>query len=133
MIHRNVRRRYRRNPASATLRGPGACHRDAICPETDAEAFECLVDARVRKLFGGPLDVVAPDPLLREVVRDAVIAGMRRPTRPVPPDVLELAARLREGGITLTPGRGDPRDFPKPLDLGWSLGDAIIEYRRAGH
>ena len=131
MMRRNVRRRYRRDPDLAMLRGREACHRDAICPAPDGEAFERLVDARVRKLFGGPLDVVAPDPLLREVVRDAVITGMRRPTRPVPPDVLELAARLREDGITLTPGRGDPHDLPAPLDLGWSLSDAIIEYRRA--
>jgi hypothetical protein len=123
MTRRYVRRRYRRNPDPALSRP---------CAELDAESFDKLVHERVRKLFGGPLDVVAPDRVLREVVYNAVANGLLQPPRPIPPDVLELAARLREDGITLTPGTGDLRDLPEPLDLGWSLSEAIIEYRRAG-
>src|SRR5688500_3544866 len=117
MTRRYVRRRYRRNPTGAT---PGR-RTASLCAELDAESFEALVQARVCKLFGGSLEQVAPDPLLRQAVHDAVVAALRRPERPVPPDSLALAARLRKHGITITLGASDIRDLPEPLDLGWSL------------
>jgi hypothetical protein len=128
MTRRYVRRRYRRNPDAARP------HKRACLPpwELDAKSFDRLVHARVRKLFGGPLDVVAPDPDLRAVVYDAIARDLRRPPRPIPPDVLAFVARANASGVRITPGTNHPDDLPTPLDLGWSLSDAIIEYRRAG-
>jgi hypothetical protein len=129
MTRRHVRRRYRRNPigapASGRTRKPGPPP-----PELDAESFEKLVEARARELFGGSLEEVARDPLLRQVVHDAIADGLRRPVRPIPPDVLEFVERLNASGLRVTPGTCDPRDLPTPLDLGWSLSEAIVEYRR---
>jgi hypothetical protein len=130
MTRRHVRRRYRRNPAEAPATRRTARRPDRACTELDAKSFEELVQARVRKLFGASLDEIAPDPLLRHAVHDAVASGLRQPARTVPAEELELAARLREDGILLTPGSCDLRDLPTPLDLGWSLSEAIIEDRR---
>jgi hypothetical protein len=131
MNKRYVRRRYRRKSHPARPRTRTACP-PATNSQADAAGFDELVRARVLKLFGAPLDVVAPDPELREVVYDAVAKGLRKPPRPIPPDVLEEVERLNASGLRVTPGTCDPRDLPMPLDLGWSLSDAIIEYRRAG-
>jgi hypothetical protein len=87
------------------------------------------VQARARELFGAPLEEVAPDPLLRQVVQNAIAAGLRQPVRLIPADVLELADRLREDGIVVTPSACDPRDLPVPKDLGISLSDAVLEER----
>src|SRR4051794_6728512 len=131
MTRRHVRRRYRRNPAEAPLPGRQTRRRPgAPCAEPDAESFEALVQARAHELFGGALDEVARDPVLRQLVHDAIANGLRQPPRPIPPEVLELTARLNAAGLRVTPGTGDPRDLPIPLDLGWSLSEAIIEYRR---
>lgn len=129
MTRRYVRRRYRRNPEPASPRRPARPH---PCAELNGESFDKLVHERVRKLFGGPLDVVAPDPDLREAVYGAVAKDLRRPPRPIPPDVVEFAARVNASGLRITPGTNHPDDLPTPLDLGWSLSEAIIEYRRAG-
>jgi hypothetical protein len=102
----------------------------AACPD-DPEAFDRRVRERICKLFGGPLEVVAPDPELREVVYDVVARHLRRPRRPIPREVLEEVERLNASGLRVTPGTGDLRDLPIPLDLGWSLSEAIVEYRRA--
>jgi hypothetical protein len=101
-------------------------------PEADPESFDRLVRARVVKLFGGPLEVVAPDPELREVVYDAVAKGLRKKPRPIPPEVLAEVKRLNALGLRVTPGTNDFSDLPEPLDLGWSLSEAIVEYRREG-
>jgi hypothetical protein len=132
MTRRHVRRRYRRNPVEAPFPSRPPARRPASpSPELDAERFEELVQARARELFGGSLEEVARDPVLRQVVHDAIASGLRRPPRPIPPEVLELTARLNASGLRVTPGTCDPRDLPTPLDLGWSLSEAIIEYRRA--
>jgi hypothetical protein len=119
-------------PSETQPGSPARTQRAAPCPHVDAESFDELVHARVVKVFGAPLDVVAPDPELREVVYDAVAKSLRRPKRPIPPDSLEFAARMNASGLCITPGTSDLRDLPEPLDLGWSLSEAIVEYRRAG-
>jgi hypothetical protein len=131
MNRRYLRRRYRHRPDPARPPARAVCP-PAACPEADPEGFDKLVHARIVKLFGAPLDVVAPDPELREVVYDAVAKGLRKEPRPIPPDVLAHVARLNASGLRVTAGTCDPRDLPTPLDLGWSLSDAIIEYRREG-
>ena len=125
MNKRYVRRRYRRKP------GPARSRARTACPPIDAESFDQLVQARVVRLFGAPLEVVAPDAELREVVYDAIAKGLRKKPRPIPPDVLAEVERLNASGLRVTPGTCDPRDLPTPLNLGWSLSEAIIEYRRA--
>lgn len=53
---------------------------------------------------------------------------------PVRKEIRELAARLKEHGIELTPATiGPDYRFPEPIDLdGVSLSDAIIEMRHEG-
>jgi hypothetical protein len=125
---RYVRRRYRRNPAEglATRR---TARQDPPCAELDPERLEELVQARVRKLFGASLEHVAPDPLLRAALHDAIVENLFSSPRTIPPGVLEVVARLREDGITATPGTCDPRDLPVPMDLGISLTEAVLEER----
>lgn len=127
MNRRYVRRRYRHRPGQARPRARATCPPPAR-PEP-APSFDELVRARIRKLFGAPLEVVAPDPELREAVYDAVATGLRRPERPIPPDVLGMADRLRADGITVTLSACDPRDLPAPADVGFSLTEAILEER----
>jgi hypothetical protein len=130
MNKRYLRRKYRHRPRRVRSR------RLAPAPTTscqdDPAAFDQLVRQRIEKLFGGPLEVVAPDPDLREAVYSAVATALRRPVRPIPPDSLEFAARMNASGLHITPGTSDMSDLPEPLDLGWSLSEAIIEYRRTG-
>src|SRR5215218_1525613 len=104
MIKRHIQRRYRRNPAEAPSNGRTARRPAVACAELDAESFEQLVQARVRKLFGVSIERLAPDPLLRQMLYDIIAEDLREPPRAIPPDVLELVARLREDGITATPG-----------------------------
>lgn len=121
MNRRYLRRRYRRNrhPARPCRQRPGP----------GPERLEERVQARARELFGAPLEEVAPDPLLRQVVQNAIAAGLRQPVRLIPADVLEMADRLREDGIVITPSACDPRDLPVPRNLGISLSDAVLEER----
>jgi hypothetical protein len=133
MTRRHVRRRYRRNPAEAPLASRQTARRPASPSlELDAERFEELVQARARELFDGPLEEVARDPVLRQVVHDAIANGLRRPPRPIPPEVLELTARLNASGLRVSPGTCDLRDLPTPLDVDCSLSDAILEERYGG-
>ena len=134
MNRRYLRRKYRHQP-HRRVRPARPARPTASTPSTlpeDPREFDRLVHQRIEKLFGGPLDVVAPDPELREVVYDAVAKGLRKPPKPIPPDSVEFAKRANEHGLHITPGTSDFSDMPEPLDLGWSLSDAIIEYRRAG-
>jgi len=96
----------------------------------DPESFEELVQARVQHLFGDSLDVVAPDPELREAVHDAVAKGLRGPKRLIPPDSLEFAARMNATGLRVTPGTSDLRDLPEALDLGCSGGHSVKQSSR---
>ena len=129
MTRRHIRRRYRRNPAEGPPTRRSARRLDPPCAELDPERFEELVQARVRKLLGVSLEQAAPDPLLRKVIHDVVAKDLREPPRPIRPDVLELAARLREDGITVTPATIGPHKLPIPVDLGFSLSEAVLEER----
>jgi hypothetical protein len=129
MNKRYLRRKYRHRPQR--IRSRRLAPAPPPCPD-DPAAFDRLVHQRIEKLFGGPLEVVAPDPELREAVYGAVATALRRPVRPIPPDSLEFAARMNASGLHITPGTSDFSDMPEPLDLGWSLSEAIIEYRRTG-
>lgn len=130
MNKRYLRRKYRHRPRRIRSRRLAPAPLPP-CPD-DPAAFDKLVHQRIETLFGGPLEVVAPDPELREAVYSAVATALRRPVRPIPPDSLEFAARMRKHGLIITPGTSDFSDLPEPLDIGWSLSEAIIEYRRRG-
>jgi len=129
MNKRYVRRKYRHQPRTRVRPRQRAAPVPPPIPD-DPQEFDRLVHQRIEKLFGGPLDRIAEDPELRDVVYDAVAKGLRAPPKPIPRESLEFAARMRKHGVIITPGTSDFSDLPEPLDLGWSLSDAIIEYRR---
>jgi hypothetical protein len=126
---RHVRRRYRRNLSEGPATRRTARRQDVSCAEFDSERLEELVQARVRKLFGASLEHVAPDPVLRAALHDAIAKGLRQPPSPIRPDMLEVVERLREDGITVTPATVGPHRLPIPVDLGFSLAEAVLEER----
>ncbi|HKP74360.1 MAG TPA: hypothetical protein VJT67_02400 [Longimicrobiaceae bacterium] len=129
MNKRYVRRKYRHQPGQTPR--PRRLTANVLPPiPDDPREFDQLVHQRIEKLFGGPLEAITHDPELRAVVYDAVAKGLRAPSKPIPRESLEFAARMQKHGVIITPGTSDFSDLPEPLDLGWSLSDAIIEYRR---
>lgn len=55
----------------------------------------------------------------------------QRKPRAIHPDEQELIKRLREDGVEVTPATaGVDHPLPQPLDLGFSLSEAVIELRR---
>jgi hypothetical protein len=106
-----------------------ARRQDVPCADFDSERLDELVQARVRELFGAALEHVAPDPLLRAALHNAIAKGLCRPPSPIRPDMLEVVERLREDGITVTPATVGPHTLPIPVDLGFSLAEAVLEER----
>jgi len=62
-----------------------------------------------------------------------IATALRETPPPVPPDVAAFIARLAEDGIIVTPGSGDPRELPRPIEVpGVSLSATVIEERYGG-
>lgn len=98
--------------------------------ETDPPEFVARVQAEARRRLGGSLEEVVPEPELQEIMYNAIAGALRQQLRPVAPEILALAARLAEDGIILTPGSGDVRDLPTPINIpSVTLSGAVIEER----
>ncbi|HEX8906399.1 MAG TPA: hypothetical protein VF771_16235 [Longimicrobiaceae bacterium] len=96
--------------------------------ETDSAEFRAKVQEEARLHLGGTIEEMVSDPDLREVLYAVFATGLRREPRPISPEMMETVNRLRAAGLVVTPGAG-PQYLPKPLNLGVSLSDAILEER----
>jgi len=95
----------------------------------DPPEFVERVQAESRRKFGASIEELVTDPDLRDIAYAVVAEALRQPPKKIPASTLEVAARMAEVGITLTPGTSDPRDLPVPLDVGFSLTDVVLEER----
>jgi hypothetical protein len=96
--------------------------------ETDSEEFRERVQDEARRQLGGTIEELTSDPDLREILYSVFAKGLRSELPSISPEMMETVERLRAAGIPATPGAG-PQYLRKPINLGVSLSDAILEER----